>query len=130
MLEISPEKVAEVIVLSRVLDAKVGRWDSPGDETDGETILEMRRDDPAEIQLRTFIDDMDVDEQVSLVAIAWIGRGTYEPEELQEAIDTARDEATHSAADYLLGMPLLADYLEDGLDRLGISVEDAEDGIL
>lgn len=130
MLEISPKKVAEVVVLSRVLDAKVGRWDSTGDATDSETILEMRRNDPAEIQLREFVDDMNVDEQASLVAIAWIGRGTFEPEELVEAIQTARDEAVHSTADYLIGMPLLPDYLEDGLDRLGISVEDAEDGIL
>jgi len=130
MLEISPKKVAEVIVLSRVLEAKVGRWDSPGDSSDSDTILEMRRDDPAEIQLREFIDDMNVDEQTSLVAVAWVGRGTYEPEELAEAIQTARDEAIHSTADYLIGMPLLPDYLEDGLDRLGISVEDAEEGIL
>lgn len=130
MLEITPDKVAEVILLSRVLDAKVGNWDSEGDEDDGETILEMRRGDPAEQQLREFIEDMNEDEQASLVAVAWIGRGTFEPEDLEEAIQTARDEAVNATVDYLLGMPLLPDYLEDGLDKLGISVEEAEDGIL
>ncbi|PKP84456.1 MAG: hypothetical protein CVT80_08065 [Alphaproteobacteria bacterium HGW-Alphaproteobacteria-2] len=130
MLEITPDKVAEVIVLSRVLDAKVGNWDSESDEDDGETILEMRRGDPAEQQLREFIEDMNEDEQASLVAVAWIGRGTFEPEDLEEAIQTARDEAVNATVDYLLGMPLLPDYLEDGLDKLGISVEEAEDGIL
>jgi hypothetical protein len=30
----------------------------------------------------------------------------------------------------LLGMPLVADYLEEGLERLGISAEDAERGVL
>jgi hypothetical protein len=29
-----------------------------------------------------------------------------------------------------MGIPLLADYLEKGLERLGISVEDAEKGVL
>ncbi len=130
MLEIAPDKVAEVIVLSRVLGAKVGNWDSEGDEDDGETILEMRRGDPAEQQLREFIEDMNEDEQASLVAVAWVGRGTFEPEDLEEAIQTARDEAVNATVDYLLGMPLLPDYLEDGLDKLGISVEEAEDGIL
>ena len=60
----------------------------------------------------------------------WIGRGTYEPAELEEAKDTARSEAVNKTEDYLLGVPLLADYLEEGLDKLGISVEDAEEGIL
>ena len=40
---------------------------------------------------------------------------------------TARAEQTNRTDDYLLGMPLLPDYLEEGLDRLGYSVEDAED---
>ena len=130
MLEIAPDKVGEVIVLARVLDAKVGNWDSPGDEDEGNTVLEMRRSDPTEQQLREFIEDMNEDEQASLVTIAWIGRGTFDAEDLEEAIQTARDEAVQSTTDYLLGMPLLPDYLEDGLDRLGISVEDSEEGLL
>ena len=46
---------------------------------------------------------------------------------LAEAIDTARMEKTGPTSRYLLGVPLLSDYLEAGLDALGISVEDAED---
>ena len=60
----------------------------------------------------------------------WIGRGTYEPDDIKEALDTARSERVNKTEDYLLGVPLLADYLEDGLDRMGISVESAEEGIL
>jgi hypothetical protein len=70
------------------------------------------------------------DEQASLVALAWIGRGSFGPEELEEALSTARTEHTNRTEDYLLGMPLLPDYLEEGLDRLGYSVEDAEDEAL
>ena len=130
MLDISPEKVAHVIVRSRELDGKVAAWDSSGDEADSNNILEARRDDPTEAELREFIDEMNVDEKIALVALMWIGRGTFEPDDIQEALDTARSERVNRTVDYLLGVPLLADYLEDGLDRMGISVEVAEEGIL
>jgi hypothetical protein len=130
MLEISPEKVAHVIVRAREMDAKVSPWDGAGDEQDAETILEDRKDDATESELREFIADLNVDEQISLVALVWIGRGTYEPDELEEAKETAAAERVTATQDYLLGVPLLADYLEEGLDKLGIAVEDAEAGIL
>jgi hypothetical protein len=130
MLDIAPEKVAHVIVRAREIDVKVGAWDDAGDEADAESVLERRAGDATEAELRAFIADLNVDERVSLVALMWIGRGTYEPDELEDAKATARAEASTPTQDYLLGVPLLADYLEDGLDKLGISVEDAEDGIL
>ena len=130
MLDISPEKVAHIIVRAREIDAKVSPWDQPGDEDSSEAILEDRPGDATASELKAFIQDLNIDEQVSLVALTWIGRGSYEPEELEEAKSTARAERVNPTADYLLGVPLLADYLEDGLDRLGISVEDAEEGIL
>ncbi|MGG7644735.1 DUF3775 domain-containing protein [Rhodovulum sp. YNF3179] len=129
-LEISPEKVARVIVRARELDAKVGRWDSPGDDADADSILENRPSDATEDELRQYIADLNDDEKASLVAVMWIGRETYEPEDLAEAIQTAKVEATGPTESYLMGVPLLSDYLEDGLDRLGISVEEAEEGIL
>ncbi|ODS02294.1 hypothetical protein AUC71_01870 [Methyloceanibacter marginalis] len=78
-------------------------------------------------ELKEFIHDLNEDEQVSLVALAWIGRGSFSADELEEALETARSERTNRTEDYLIGMPLLPDYLEEGLDALGYSVEDAED---
>ena len=52
------------------------------------------------------------------------------PEEFEEALSTARTERVNKTEDYLLGVPLLADYLEEGLDKLGYAIEDAEQGIL
>jgi len=129
-LEISPEKVARVIGRARELDAKVGRWDSPGDDADADSILENRPSDATEDELRQYIADLNDDEKASLVAVMWIGRETYEPEDLAEAIETAKVEAIGPTETYLMGVPLLSDYLEDGLDKLGISVEEAEEGIL
>ena len=131
-LEISPEKVGFVIVKAREIAAKVAAWEDNGatSDHDAESILESFSDDATQEQLKEFIRDLNVDEQASLVALAWIGRGSFTPEELDEALSTARAERTNRTEDYLLGMPLLPDYLEEGLDRLGYSVEDAEDDSL
>lgn len=129
-LEIAPEKVAHVIIKAREFDAKTGAWDMESDDDeDGSAILENFADDAVYQEAAGFIDALNDDEQVSLVAIAWIGRGTYETEELEEAITTARDEATGSTAEYLLGIPLLADYLEEGLEKLGYAVDDIENDL-
>lgn len=130
MLDIAPEKVAHIIVLAREIDAKVPAWDTPGDDSDSDSVLESRSDDSIESELKDFIAELNVDEQASLVALMWIGRGTYDADELEEAKATAIAEKVNPTEDYLVGIPMLADFLEDGLDRLGISVEDSEEGIL
>ena len=130
-IEISPAKVGFVIVKAREIAAKVAAWDdSATSDHDAESILESFSDDATQDQLKGFIRDLNEDEQVSLVALAWIGRGSFAPEELDEALATARFERTNRTDEYLLGMPLLPDYLEEALDRLGYSVEDAEDDSL
>jgi hypothetical protein len=130
MLDIAPEKVAQVIILARELDGKVGAWDNSVDEDDPDSILAMRGNDPLEAELRGFIADMNIDEQVALVALMWVGRGTYDAEDWEEAVDTARSERVNKTENYLLGVPMLSDYLEEGLEKMGVSVEDAEEGIL
>ena len=130
-LEISPTKVGFVIVKSREIAAKVAAWDDGAtSDHDAESILELFSDDATQDELKGFIRDLNEDEQASLVALAWIGRGSFGPEELEEALATARAERNNRTEDYLLGMPLLPDYLEEALDRLGYSVEDAEDEAL
>jgi len=114
--------------LGREVAVKVAAWDEGStSDHDAESILESFSDDATQEQLKEFIRDLNVDEQASLVALAWIGRGSFAADELDEALATARAERTNRTEDYLLGMPMLPDYLEEGLDRLGYSVEDAED---
>ncbi|WP_417524347.1 DUF3775 domain-containing protein [Marinovum sp.] len=105
MLEISGYKVAQVIVMAREL----GR---------------------AEGELRGFLDRLTEEELTSLVAVMWIGRGSFDAAELDEAIATARDEATTPTADYLLGTPHLPDHLETGLEALGISASETEEDVM
>ena len=130
-LEISLEKVGFVIVKAREIAAKVAAWDDGAtSDHDADSILESFSNDATQEEFKGFIRDLNEDEQASLVALAWIGRGSFAPEELEEALATARSERNNRTDDYLLGMPLLPDYLEDALDRLGYSVEDAEDDSL
>ena len=78
-------------------------------------------------ELHAFIDAMNEDEKANLVAIAWIGRGAFEPEEYEQALETAFTEATTPTADYLMGMPHLSENLESGLEALDIDVTDVEE---
>lgn len=132
VLEISPAKVAHIIVKAREYDAKVGAWEEEGGsrDRDSDSILENFTSDPTRNEVSEFIAGLNIDEQVNLVALMWVGRGSFAPEDFTEAVSTARSERVNKTEDYLLGIPLLSDYLEEGLDRLGYTVEDAEKGIL
>jgi len=130
MLQISPRRVAHIIIRAREIEAKVGTWGRAGDGVDADSILASRRGDATQAELSAFIKGLNDDEKASLVAVMWIGRETFEAEELAEAIQTAREEATTPTEDYLLGVPLLSDYLESGLEKLGIDVTDVEEDFL
>ena len=105
MLDISTGQIAQIILMGREL----GR---------------------AEGELRGLIDRLNEDAQAELVAIMWIGRGSFEPEDLSEAVATAKREASTPTADYLIGTPHMSDHLENGLDALGISASDEEDELI
>ena len=119
MLEISPEKIAHVIIRAREFDSGVNAWAHSG----------HRKGHGTETELSEFIASLNEDEQASLVAVMWIGRDTFGPEDLAEAIETAKAERSSPTEDYLMGEPQLADYLEAGMDALGLSPEDVEDAL-
>jgi hypothetical protein len=132
MLQITADKVAHVILRAREVDSKADPWDDHlgSDGQSAETISGELHGDATWQELRSFLECLNVDEQASLIALAWIGRGTYATEELHEAISTAKSEHGANAIDYLFSLPLLPDYLEDALEQLGYSVEDTEAYIL
>ncbi|PIE08393.1 MAG: hypothetical protein CSA74_02800 [Rhodobacterales bacterium] len=129
-LDISPSKVARIIIRAREIDAKTGRWDRPGDEAEADSILESRPSDATEEELRSYIADLNRDEQAALVAIMWIGRDTFTADDFDEAVETAKHERTSPTEDYLLGIPLLSDYLTSGLEALGYDAEEYIDAHL
>ena len=134
VLTISPEKVFFVIVKAREFDAKDPVTD-PNDGSnptdDGErAVLEDHRDDPTVQEIIAFINAMSVDEQVDLVALAWLGRDDYTAADWASVREEAAAAHNRRTASYLLGMPLLGDFLEEGLSLLGYSIEEYETGRL
>jgi hypothetical protein len=69
---------------------------------------------------------MSVDEQVDLVALAWIGRDDYTAADWASVREEAAAAHNKRTASYLLGMPQLGDFLEEGLSLLGYSIEEYE----
>lgn len=64
MLPITADKVAEVIILARELDRAENEFDA-------------------------FVERLNEDEQAGLVAVLWVGRGSFDAEDLSEAIEIA-----------------------------------------
>jgi hypothetical protein len=132
-LAISAEKVCFVIVKAREFDVKDAVTD-PDDASNASddnmiSVLEDHGDDPVLQELTAFISGLSEDEQVDLVALAWLGRddNTIDDwEGLREEAQRAHGTRTTHTADYLLGMPLLGDYLEEGLSLFGRSCDEFE----
>ncbi|MCC6204568.1 MAG: DUF3775 domain-containing protein [Hyphomicrobiales bacterium] len=82
-------------------------------------LAEEEEQDLTEEELRELINDLNVDEAAELVALVWIGRGDYDAREWAEAVAEARQRGNRKTAKYLMGMPMLADYLEEGLEAIG-----------
>lgn len=83
-------------------------------------LAEEEQEDLTERELRALIGDLNVDEAAELIAIVWIGRGDFEASEWTEAVTEARQRgAGRRASKYLLGMPMLGDWLEEGLEAIG-----------
>lgn len=81
-------------------------------------------------ELHSFIDGLNEEEQINLVALMWLGRGEYNIGEWQDALEEAENAHNKKTADYLIDTPLLADFLEEGLDQFDISCEDIDTGRL
>lgn len=130
-LSLPLDKVSFIILKAREFDAKES--DSDPDEgsnaiDDGQIdVLTSNEDDPVREELLGAIRALNEDDRIRLVALAWVGRGTYGIEEWREAIDTARSEHSRRTAEYLLSMPLLGDYLEDGLAAFDEGIVDDSD---
>ena len=133
-LAISSEKVCFIIVKAREFDVKDVASDpdsgsNPSDDADID-VLEESADDAVVEELTSFIDALTEDEQVDLVAIAWLGRGEYSLRDWSSLREEAASADNEGTARYLLGMPLLGDFLEEGLSLLGRTCEEFEIGRL
>ena len=133
-LSIPVDTVAWIILKAREFDMKEPATVDT-DEDDGHNalgVLEDRADDPTLAELRNWIHDLDDDGQAELVALMWLGRGDDDPENWADLVEQARASQGEGRARgrrtvrYLLGTPQLGDYLEEGLERLGVDTANLE----
>ena len=132
MLTTPLEKLAYIITKAREFDVEVPPVDedsgsNPSDDAEWD-VLEASADNPTYQELVDAINGLSDLERIELLALTWLGRGDYAKEELREALEEARRIHDEKETDYLIGTPLLADYLEEGLSQLGYSLEDFEIG--
>ena len=147
MLTIKPETVCHVIFRDRQLQSGVP-VEHDDDETwepdrhvveDAEMEMDLEIDaaapvtpdndsdpEPMADELAAFITELPVDHQCELIALAWLGRGDSGKEDWDDLVELARERRTGRTDEYLLGMPLLSDYLVDALGQFDISCEDFE----
>ena len=129
-LTISPEKVCFIIIKAKEFDAKdeVTEPDpgsNPSDDKDT-AVLEDHEDDPVVEELTSLINSLSEDEQIDLVALAWLGRDDYSATDWLTVREEAASAHNERTAAYLLGTPLLGDFLEEGLSMLGYSCQEFE----
>lgn len=125
--QIDSDKVCLIINNAREFEAQTEAPDEArgrnGVDEDFQNVLLADPDNTVFDELVQFIGGLAEEEQAELVALAWLGREDYTVEEWDQAVKDAMERRTGPTADYLLGMPLLPDYLESGLNQLGYSCE-------
>lgn len=130
-LSISPEKV--FFVISKARQAEIGA-DEP------ELMADFADDDAGygpksrgggtdRSELASFIRGLNVDEQVDLVALTWLGRGDGDIDNFRDLRAQAAQAHNNRTTAYLIGTPMLADYLDEAMEAFGISAEDFEENL-
>jgi len=129
-LTISPDKVFFIVVKAREFDAKEELSDpdsgsNPSDDKDID-ILEEKSDDPTFEELASAIRSLNIDEQLDLLALTWIGRGDFDAADWKTARAEAAGVGHKHVTRYLVHTPLLGDYLTEAMAGLGYDFEDLE----
>ena len=76
--------------------------------------------DSAYQDLKSAIETLNEEERNTLVALVWLGRGTYNSDEWDAALEDARAASNDHTSNYLMRSPLMADYLEEGLIQMDV----------
>jgi hypothetical protein len=136
MIEVDVDKIAFINAKSREFEAQDAVHEEVGgdglatneiqDETFQDTLAspsDEESDDATLDEVKAWIRSINDDDQCQIVALAWIGRGDFTSDDWDEAVKAATDGHNDRTAEYLLGMPLLPDYLAEGLSQFGLAYE-------
>ena len=133
-LSISSEKVCFLIVKAREfdvqdVDTELEDGSNPSDDRMID-VLEENKDNPIAQELRVFIAELGEEEKADLIGLVRLGRGDGTIADWSAMRSEGLREHHGRIAAYLMGEPLLGDYLEEGLSQFGISCAEFEIGRL
>jgi hypothetical protein len=128
-LSISPKKVFFIIAKARQFDVKATESDLASNSSDDGLgyMPEDHSNDTDRSELSGFIRDLNEDEQIDLVALTWLGRGDGDLNTWCDLHAEASRAHNNRTGSYLIGTPMLADYLEEALSQFDKSFEDFEE---
>jgi hypothetical protein len=126
------DTLCRIILRARENEAQVPAADPDEDadnvddfDDEGGEALSVLEDElnPVEEELKAILEDLADDQMAETLALAWVGRGTYDSSEWDEALAEASDIDPDSTVDELMDMPLLASYLDAGLAAFDFSCD-------
>ena len=128
------DTLCRIIIRARENEAQVPASDPDEDadnvdDYDDETgegtlsVLEDELNTGVEEELRAILEDLADDQLAETLALAWVGRGTYDSSEWDDAFAEANEIDPESAVDELMDMPLLASHLDAGLAAFDFSCD-------
>ena len=127
------DTLCRLILRAKELEAQVpgGDGDQGADDVDdyddeGDQALSVLEDElntGVEEEIQATLDDLADDQLAETLALAWVGRGTYDASEWDDAFAEASDLNVDERVDELMDMPLLASHLEAGLAAFDYSCE-------
>jgi hypothetical protein len=119
--------ICRLIIRAREAEAQVSAIETddeedPTDSDDEFAVLEDEANEAVEEEITALLDDLADDQIAEILALAWVGRGTYDASEWEDALAEAND-SNEDPASQLLDMPMLAGYLEGGLAAFDLSCD-------
>jgi hypothetical protein len=127
-LRINPDKICEFLEAAREVAGKVpattGDKTSSGDDSPLKFMEDDGGQDPIRQQMVEFVAGLNVDEQIDLLALIYLGRGDFGLAEWDEALVEAGDRIGAGDADFMIGDRALPAYLGDALEAFGKTCPD------
>lgn len=116
-LRLSSDDAFFILLRAREFDDVIDLADLVADEP--ALIAASAEDDEVEAELAAAIGALDDDALIDLVALVWIGRGDFLAGEWTQARQAAVELGREHAPSYVAGLPMVSDYLEQGLSAFG-----------
>lgn len=97
-------------------------------DDDGEalSVLDDAINDSVEEELQSILEDLGEDQLAEVIAFCWVGQGTYDVGDWDEATEEAQsliNNGDNAAIDELMEMPMLASVLDAGLAAFDLSCD-------